>query len=368
MPRQPLFPAFAALAESLLRVRERRAASGRPDSLAEIAALLVPTSSGQRRALAGLLATILDEGLDPLPVLRAWMADERGWQRWRVGRIVQALERGMPLVAALERAPGALRPQDATALAVAAAMHGDAGRARGLFDAPAAATEPVERSLRWALGYAATLALVALPMTLFLAVKILPQYRRIFEDFGARESIWLSADRRFMQWIGQVWWIPVAACVAMVVAGLVAPRLWGALRRRLGLAGLGVLGDARAADLLGSIAAARGAGEDAARGVAALEAGSWDRGLRARLRAAADRPGAGILAPAETAALAGFPADRDGWVSQALARRHRERVLGRTWLLGEVLLPIVVLLFGVFVFFQALATNVPLFELIRGLT
>jgi type II secretory pathway component PulF len=73
-----------------------------------------------------------------------------------------------------------------------------------------------------------------------------------------------------------------------------------------------------------------------------------------------------VLSTAETAALAAAPAK--GWVTRALSRRHRERILDRMWLLSELTLPLFVMAMGVFVFIVALASMGPLFDIIGGLT
>jgi hypothetical protein len=76
---------------------------------------------------------------------------------------------------------------------------------------------------------------------------------------------------------------------------------------------------------------------------------------------------AGILSPAESAALAGETPLGRSWVAVALARRHRERILDRRWLVSELVFPLVVLLAGAFVFVQAMGMMVPLTRLIMGL-
>lgn len=334
--------------------------------------LFMPTSSGQRRALAELLALGLDEGLDLAPLLEAWAADERGWQAGRVRKLAKLVVAGMPLDAALSRVRGALRPQDATALAVATALRGDATEAIAGFSTPVAATEPVERGIRWVLSYAATLLLVSLPILAFLMVKIVPQFKKIFDDFGMRESPWMTA----VGWIGltiaNVWYVPLLAILVAEIASRLAPRGWAGLRRIVGLRGLGVLGDARAADWLGSLDVAERAGEGEGRAAAALATGTIDGGLRSMLHAATrgtDGDGRSIavhlLSPAERTVLAAAPAE--GWVTRALARRHRERILDRMWLLSDLILPAFVMVMGIFVFILAMGVIEPLFDLIRGL-
>lgn len=327
-----------------------------------------PTSSGQRRALAGLLAFAIDEKVDPVPLLEAWSADERGNQRERVAKLARLLGAGMPFEQAIGRVPGALRPQDATALVVADRLRGDADEALAVFDAPAASSEPIERGIRWTLGYALTLFLVSLPITAFVAVKIIPMYAKIFDDFGMRHTPWLSIARSFLGLFAAFWFLPLLVAFVAAIASRLAPRAWRGVTRTLGLGGLGVLGDARAADWLGSLDLAAKAGETRDDAVAGLASGTPDAGLRSILRQAAGSRTTprGILTSAETAAL--DRADASPWVAQALARRHRERILDRKWLFSELVLPFLVLVMGAFVFLLAMGMMHPLVDLIRGLT
>lgn len=337
-------------------------------TFARILGYFLPTSSGQRRALAGLLAFAIDEQVDAVPLLEAWSADERGNQRDRVAKLARLLGAGMPFEQAIARVPGALKPQDATALLVADRLRGDADEALAVFDAPAASSEPIERGIRWTLGYALTLFLISLPITTFVAVKIIPMYAKIFDDFGMRHTPWLSIARSFLGLFAAFWFVPLLGVFVAAIASRLAPRAWRSLTRTIGLGGLGVLGDARAADWLGSLDVAATAGESSAEAVAGLASGTPDAGLRALLRNAAGSRTTprGLLTSAETAAL--DRADASPWVAQALARRHRERILDRKWLFSELVLPLLVLVMGAFVFLQAMGMMHPLIDLIRGLT
>lgn len=361
-----LFPTFTAWL-GRLRKPDASSSAGVFPTFARAAAGLLPTSSGQRRALAGLLAFAMDEKLDPVPLLEAWARDERGWQRARVEKLSRLLGRGMPIGQALERVPGAVRRQDATALAVAAGLGGDATEAIAVFDAPAASTERVERGLRWTFSYVLTLVLVALPITAFLAIKISPMYAKIFDDFGMRHSPWMTLARGFVLAVATFWFVPFLGILVATIAARIAPRAWRAVVGKATLGHLGMSGDARAADWLGSLDVAASAHAGAEAAAAALAPATAEEGLRTRLRRGGNAP-AGVLSPAEAALVAAEPTGGRPWVTEALARRHRERILDRKWLVSELLLPLFVLLMGVFVFLQAMGIMAPLFDLIGGLT
>jgi hypothetical protein len=203
-------------------------------------------------------------------------------------------------------------------------------------------------------------------------IKLLPMFRKILEDFGMEDSPWMTA----LRWLGNsfvnYWFIPLLLILAANIASRLAPRAWEGLRRSVGLGGLGVLGDARAADWLGSLDVAARAGEGEEQAAGALATGTIDRGLRATLREKAQGPDraarssrAGVLSPAEAAALYASP--EAGWVTRALSRRHRERILERMWLLSDLILPAFVMAMGIFVFILAMGVMEPLFDMIRGL-
>lgn len=356
-----LFPTFAAWFR-----RSVRPAGPSPRGLfPSLVGSLLPTSSGQRRALAGLLAFALDEGIDPVPLLRAWAEDESGRQRSRVSRLAGLLGRGIPLGEAIARVPGALRPQDMTALVVAGSLRGDAGEALAVFDAPASSSEPVDRTIRWTLGYAATLAIVMLPVASVLAFRVAPQYARILDEFGMEHSPWFTISRRVLSAVGPLSLAVASLLLLAWLASRLVPTWWRGVKRSSGLGGIGSLAEARAADWLGTLDVAARAGADRARAAEALALGTPDRGLRAAL----GRRGSGaILAAAESAALDSRPTGAAPWVARALARRRRERILDRKWLASQLLVPALVLLMGAFVFVQAMGLMEPLFHLIGGLT
>lgn len=360
-----LFPTFTAWIARLRKPDESPSAVVFPTFARAVAGLL-PTSSGQRRALAGLLAFAIDEKLDPVPLLEAWARDERGWQQARVERLARLLGRGMPIGQALERVPGAVRRQDATALSVAAGLGGDATEAIAVFDAPAASTDRVERGLRWTFGYVLTLVLIALPITAFLAIRISTQYVKIFDDFGMPHSRWMAVSRGVINLVCQFWFVPFLGLLVAKIAARIAPRAWRAFESTVTFGHLGTAGDARAADWLGSLDVAANAHAGSDRAVTALANAAADEGLRTRLRRGGGLP-KGVLSPAEAALVAPEAPGGRSWVAEALARRHRERILDRKWLLSELLLPLFVLVMGAFVFLQTMGIMAPLVDLIGGL-
>ena len=255
-------------------------------SLLDVARALIgvflPTSNGQRRALAGLLATAIDEQIPLAPLLRAWEADERGWQSGRVAALAKLLEAGTPLDVALVKVPGALRSSDATALRLATRLGTGARLALADFDDPG--NETVEQNLRGTLVYAATAAVVFLIIAAYIAIRITPMFTKIFDDFGMEMPIWSRIAERFA-WVVAVTWYVVPLILLIVL--LLPLRLRRLVWRQCGLRGLGVLDDARAAAVLGTLGAAAAAEQSPEAAIASLGGATDDAGLAARLRRAA---------------------------------------------------------------------------------
>ena len=332
--------------------------------------VFLPTSNAQRRSLAGLIATAIDEQIPLAPLLRAWAADERGWQSGRVAALAKLLEAGKPLDVALLKVPGALRASDATALRLATRLGTGARSALAGFDDPG--SESVEQNLRGTLVYAATAAMVFLIIAAFIAIKITPMFKKIFEDFGMEMPIWSRIAER-CAWVVAVTWYVVP--LILLVVFLLPLRLRRFVWRQCGLGGLGVLDDARAAAVLGTLgaAAAEHRAPDAA--LASLGVATDDSGLAARLRraVAGGSVGVALVRAGLTTTPEGDLIDAErgphgAWMPAALARNRRQRVLERTWIASELLLPLIVLFMGVFVLMEALGLLTPLYQLIMGLT
>ena len=331
--------------------------------------LFLPTSVAQKRALAGLIATATDERIPLAPLLRAWAADERGWQAMRVERLATLLENGMPLEVALAKVPGALRPSDATSLRLAA-RSGTRARAT-LTGTDDPGNDAVEQNLRGTLVYAYTVAIVFLLIATYIAVRINPMFKKIFEDFGTTMPVWSQFSDQFGRGMTNYWFLVPAI---LIVFFLLPLRLRRWLWRQVGLGGLGVLGDARSAAVLGTLGAAATEDRSPDAALASLGGVTDDSGLAARLhRAAAGGPvGAALeragLATRPEAELIDAESGRAGaWLPAALARNRRHRVLERTWIASELLLPLIVLLMGAFVLMEALGLMTPLYQLIVGL-
>ncbi|RLS34747.1 MAG: hypothetical protein DWH79_03475 [Planctomycetota bacterium] len=334
---------------------------------------LLPTSNGQRRALAGLLATAVDEQIPLPPLLFAWATDERGLQAARVRKLATLLERGTPLESALPQVPGALRPRDATALRLAAGLGCGAERALVALDDPSSAAAAVEENLRGTIVYTGTLVALFVPVALLIALKIVPQFKKIFDDFGMEMPVWFRLTNTLSAMVATLW--PIVVLGFLFLGALVfSPRLRTWVCRRCGLGVLGVLNDARSAEVFGALGA-EPAGSRPELVLAALSGASDDARLAARLGGAEGGStvgrtlaATGLATPSEADLIDAASGSRGAWVATALARRRRARVLERTWLVSELLLPVIVLVMGAFVLTEALGILTPISKLIMGLS
>src|SRR5262245_50701315 len=74
------------------------------------------TTAAQRRSLLRMIAVSIEEKLQLVPLLEAWVEDERGAQRARVLRLIRILNEGTPVADAVEQVPNILRDEDILAL------------------------------------------------------------------------------------------------------------------------------------------------------------------------------------------------------------------------------------------------------------
>src|SRR6476620_2125190 len=74
------------------------------------------TTAAQRRGLLRVIAVGIEEKLPLVPLLQAWMEDERGAQRDRLRRLIRLLNDEVSIADAVEQVPGILRDEDILAI------------------------------------------------------------------------------------------------------------------------------------------------------------------------------------------------------------------------------------------------------------
>ena len=328
-----------------------------------------PVGPGRRSAaVLRLLAACRSEGIPPAPLLAAWARDERGGQATRVAAAARLLADGATVSEVIDRVPDLVNADHAVAVrygerigrlpeTVAATLAGDV----------AAGTE---RGVRAGLAYIGVVCAVFALVTTLLAVRVLPQFRRIFHDFGMEEPRALTVGA-----VAAELWVTVAIglmLLGLVVAigSLIPPlarsctRLWGAWSQR----------PRREAAALDLLAVATRAGIPQPEAARLLVECQTDRGVARRLATlsgseTASLARAGLVTPAEeryveAATTAG---DRAGALAGLAGARRARSAAGRL-LASRLVAPLAAALMGAFVLVEALAVFVPLVRLVVGLT
>ncbi|MBX7073496.1 MAG: type II secretion system F family protein [Pirellulales bacterium] len=329
----------------------------------------------RRDMVLNVIATTVEKRMPLERVLRALATETRGQTRARLVALVGLLERGVDLPEALVKTPR-LVPQEAVAAARIGRETGQMGRA--LREAAQQRTQaaplwaPLTSRILWLFWSSLLLVNVTGGFVRFL----LPKFELIFADFGIEMPL---IAQRMIDWSGNVW-IQMTISQVLVICALVflysvvayigwAP--WPATLLTLGTGGSrGVLLRqlALAAEsqrplpiCLETVAATRPpwARRRLRAAAQSLAAGSPLGDSLARHRLFSLRDGQLLMA-----------AERAGnlpWALRALADSSERRMGYRLQSLGQVLVPLVVVLFGVLVAIIALACYLPLIKLIESL-
>ncbi len=142
------------------------------------------TTAAQRRGLLRVIAVGIEEKLPLVPLLQAWMEDERGAQRSRLGRLIRLLSGGILMADAVEQVPGILRDEDILAIRFDAQSGTTTTAIReALDDAGGVASERPTR-LRNTKMYLGMVLVIGLPIVVFIVTRIIPAFRDIFQEFG----------------------------------------------------------------------------------------------------------------------------------------------------------------------------------------
>jgi type II secretory pathway component PulF len=360
-----LFPTFRALGAAWLRLwtpaggfRRLRMALPLPYRWA---------GRAESAAVVRLLAACREADVAPAAILDAWSQDSRVGQARRLAKAARLVRQGTSPAAVVECVPGLVQDDHATAIRFGerTGLVGPAVRAALAADTPADAV--FRRRVRGGLVFAAVMALACLLVTMFLAIKILPQFKKIVEDHGTALP---AATQRWRDWVEMAAEFGVRMVLPAVVLGIalwVSPALRQFIARPFTRRW-------RAAAALDALGVGLAAGRPLSDVAAVLAACQTDGRIAARLwRSATDGPvgkalaDAGLLKTAEgrlvDAARGAEPA-----VLARLADRRRAAARGRAaaWWQAASLAALVAL--AAVVFGSALAIFMPLIELIHGLS
>jgi general secretion pathway protein F len=332
------------------------------------------TTGSQRRGLMRLIAVGIEEKLPLAPLLEAWSADQRGVQRYRVLRVVNLLNRGASLADALEQVPGVLHEDEILAIRFDAQSGTVTTAIRENVDEESANSPERPTGFRSTIMYVCTVILLGFPVVVFIQMKIMPALNEILREYGMGTPSVTEWSVRLAQAFTSYGWLAILAVVAFLLSMLFASP--GRLLRRAARRLFGPFSDLRSADLLRKLAIATGAGRPIAGALSTLARYHFDSAIRHKLLFVRNEMEQGadlwqsmndvyLITPPEVRVM--DLAERVGnrsWALTQLAYGKSQRATRRLERLSQFLLPVVVLLMGLFVLIQVLAVFVPVIQII----
>jgi type IV pilus assembly protein PilC len=321
-----------------------------------------------------LIAVGIEEKLPLAPLLEAWSADQRGVQRYRVLRVVNLLSRGASLADALEQVPGVLHEDEILAIRFDAQSGTVTTTIRENVDEESAKSPERPTGFRSTIMYVCTVMLLGLPVVVFIQMKIMPKLNGILHEYGMgmpRVTEWSVQLARAFESYG---WLAILAVIVFLSSMLFASP--GRLLRRAARRLFDPFSDLRSADLLRKLAIATGAGRPMAGALSTLARYHFDSAIRHKLLFVRNEmeQGADLWQSMNDVDLIKSPevrvmdlAERVGnrsWALTQLAYGKRQRATRRLERLSQFLLPVAVLLMGLFVLIQVLAVFVPVIQII----
>ena len=337
------------------------------------------STAAQRKALLRLVLTATEERLPLVPLLEAWEKGERGIQRKRLGRLIDALRQGVSLPHAVESVPGVLSDEEALTVRFGAESGMLATALRETLDGPALVPSRVAAELRRTVIYLSVVLFISMLVVTFLQIKIVPALLKIADDFSTSESrvLYMSVQMsEFVAGYGVLFVVPLAAISLFVFSANPGRNVRRALSRSL----LSPWREWCKSELLNKLALASGNGRPLPGSISTLARYHFDRSLRHKLLYVRNEvelgaelwrsmASAGLLTTPEMQVLE--TAERVGnrsWVLQELALAKKRRITRRLESLQTLSTPLVILVFASFVLFQALSVFLTLLNYITVLT
>jgi len=333
----------------------------------------------QQYAMLALMGAAAKHSIPLETAVAAFGAERGGWMRRRARAFVRQLTEGVPLPAAIEEVPGVLPPEAVPLIRVG---H-DTGALPAAIDRAIESHnlfEPVWQSIVPKIGYVCLLPSVAIGIVLFIFLKIVPQYEKIFKDFGLRLPAiteWIIGAGSFL---GQ-WWFLFAPIWLLTIVLLFYSMLRYVGWIRGDLPGMAWLTRRRhTATLLDAISLAARQQQPLSNAVRELAAGYPQRKIARRLWSAYDDMEAGgdvfeslyrhsLLEKSDLALLRA--AMRNGnlaWAAQELADSNCRRMIYRTNALTQVIFPPIIVIYAIAVVFLVTGLFLPMLTLIQNLS
>jgi type II secretory pathway component PulF len=332
----------------------------------------------QQYAMLALIGAAAKRSM-PLETAVAAFGHERGgWMGRRSREMAHQLVRGVPLPMAIKEAPGVLPPE---AIPLTCVGH-DTGALPEAIDQAIAARnlfESVWQSIVPKIGYVCLWPSLAIGIITFIMIKIVPNFQKIFKDFGMALPKTTQGLIETSYFVGN-WWFLASPIWLLTVALLFYSMLRYAGWIRWDLPGFTWLSRRRhTATLLDGISLAARQQKPLANAVMQLAAGYPQPKIARQLWAAYDAMQEGVdeleclyrhglLSKVDLALLQA--AQRNGnlaWAAKELADSNRRRLIYRTNALAQMIFPPIIIAYAAVVVWIAAALFLPLVELISNL-
>lgn len=336
------------------------------------------TWATQQRTLLRMLSTAVANHLALAPMVAELAEDHRGPFRWKLNRLAKQLAAGTSLADAVEHTPGVLSTEQTLAVRFGAQSGTLPEVLTSLIGQEGIATSRISCRVQQAANYFAGVVFVMTLVVSFLMIKILPEFSKMFAEFGLEPTTALDALLACGTFLSQFWYLFALLLLAAwwffysQTGWRYFHRTWLPRFSRLANRLIG-------ADLLGMLALAKQQGRPLAGAISTLARYHYNQRVRTQLlyvrneieQGAEVWPSmtrAGLISAAESNALLTAPDEAARlWSMQQLADLRRRRVAERLEMLIDLLHPCVVLLLAGLVLFVAFATLGPLTYLIRSL-
>lgn len=329
-------------------------------------------------SLLRLLSVTHTERLDLAPLVAHLANEHRGASRRRLRQLADRLNSGTPLVAALEQTPDALNDEDVLTLRFASQSGLVSAALEALVEQAAAESRRVSFRIRQAVVYFSCVFLVVALVTCFLMLFVAPTYQSLADDFGWDLEENVAGLVALVNCLGMMArYFPFGILLLLVLLGLLwVLKPFRLFRRAIASRLVEPVAQLRSAHLLRMLSLATDAGRPLPGSLSTLARYHFDRNVRAGLLYARNEVEQGaeawtslstarLLTEKEATALAESPTTRTRtWLMRRLAGWKEEQVRHRSDVWSSLVHPAIVLLFGAFVLWVALAFMGFLSELI----
>ncbi|MCX7428371.1 MAG: type II secretion system F family protein [Planctomycetia bacterium] len=330
-------------------------------------------------ALLWALAAAAERFIPLVPAIEAFADEQRGMWSRRARYLAHMLRLGVPLPEAVQRSPGVI-PREAVPLVRIGYESGNLAPALRQAAAASSLHSPELHSLTAKLVYLCTLPIFFLLIATFVFNKIVPAYRKIFQDFDTelpeRTKLLFSVADAFSSY----WYLSMPLFFALVaVAVYVLLRYTGWVTwNPPGIQRLARRYDTAA--ILDALALVAESQRPMTEGLATLARTYPSYAIRRRLQLAWEDVTAGadwreallarqLINRADFAVLgAASRVGNLGWALRELADSSRRRLTYRLHALVQVLFPLAIGLVGLTVMFFVVGLFMPLVALIQNLT